>query len=103
MATPFAPIAGIAPIDGASLGTVSGTTATGPIQAPGIDFAGMLDKAQGAENAANQAATSVATGGNIDIATYTTLAAKAQLSVELAAAVRNRAVDSFNEIMRMQV
>lgn len=66
-------------------------------------FASFLDQASQLETNANVEAVKVATGDASSIHQFTAAAAKAQLAVELTAAVRNRAVDAFNEIMRMQV
>ncbi|GAA1648086.1 hypothetical protein GCM10009790_31520 [Georgenia ruanii] len=42
------------------------------------------------------------TGQLEDIHDYTIAATEAQVALELTAAVRNKAVDAFTEIMRMQ-
>lgn len=86
-AAPVSPTASIA----------KGTDATG------VDFAKYIEQVQGIEQNANDTAVKLATGEISDVHQFTVAAAKAQLAVELTAAVRNRAVDAFNEIMRMQV
>ncbi len=52
---------------------------------------------------ADSLAEGVATGDLQDVHQFTAAAAKAQLGVELTVALRNRAVEAYQEIMRMQV
>jgi flagellar hook-basal body complex protein FliE len=66
-------------------------------------FAAGLQQVQSLQSAADTAATGVATGSLQDIHQFTTASAKASLGVELTVALRNRAVDAYQEIMRMQV
>lgn len=62
-----------------------------------------LDALGAAEQRADAAAQQAATGDLESVSEYMMLANEAQLMTELTVAVRNRAIDSFNEIMRMQV
>lgn len=66
-------------------------------------FAQGLKQVSGLTDAASTAAEGVATGGLQDVHTFTTAAAKAQIGVELTVALRNRAVEAYQDIMRMQV
>ena len=66
------------------------------------DSAGLADH-QSTRQHRGTPRTGVATGQITDIHQFTTAAAKAQLGVELTVAVRNRAVEAYQEIMRMQV
>jgi flagellar hook-basal body complex protein FliE len=88
----------------ASISSVSGVGAT---PAAGGGFGEMLTKGlEGVTSAQDTASTlsgQVATGQLTDISDFTTAAAKASLGVSLTAAVRNRAVEAYQEIMRMQV
>ena len=68
----------------------------------GNGFAGVLDNLQGVQNNADNLAVQAATGNLTDIHNYTIAATEAQLMTDLTVAVRDRAVESFNEIMRMQ-
>jgi len=52
---------------------------------------------------ANTVANSVATGGGGSLDTAMILQTKAEIAVKTAVAVRNKLVDAYNEIMRMQV
>ncbi len=66
-------------------------------------FAESLESVQGLTDKADSLAQGVATGGLQDVHQFTAAAAKAQLGVELTVALRNRAVEAYQEIMRMQV
>ena len=66
-------------------------------------FAESLQKVSNLTGSADNLAEGVATGQLTDIHQFTAAAAKAQLGVELTVAVRNRAVEAYQEIMRMQV
>lgn len=74
---------------------------TTPVQSTG--FAESLQKVSDLTSTADSLAEGVATGSLTDVHQFTTAAAKAQLGVELTVAVRNRAVEAYQEIMRMQV
>ena len=87
-ATPFVP---------PSVST-GGTQATHPSA-----FAESLKNVSDLTGTADNLAEGVATGQLSDIHQFTAAAAKAQLGVELTVAVRNRAVEAYQEIMRMQV
>jgi flagellar hook-basal body complex protein FliE len=85
-------------------------TVTAPVQSPPPAGAGFGDLvARGIENLqelqanADTLAAQAATGELTDVHDYTIAATKASLATELTVAVRNKAVDAFNEIMRMQI
>ncbi len=94
---------------------VQATAATGYVQdvrpagasdgsgsAFGTALTGALDNAQSLSSDANTLAVQAVTGNLDDIHNATIAAARAQVTLELVAAVRNKGVDAFNEIMRMQ-
>ncbi|MDH3302875.1 MAG: flagellar hook-basal body complex protein FliE [Acidimicrobiia bacterium] len=64
---------------------------------------GALDQLSAADNRAARAAEAAATGDVASVGEYMVAATEAQLTAELTVAVRNRAVEAFNDIMRMQV
>ncbi|WP_029068257.1 flagellar hook-basal body complex protein FliE [Jonesia quinghaiensis] len=57
---------------------------------------------QGLQDKSQALAVQAVTGDLDDIHDYTIASTEAKVSLELTAAVRNKAVDAFNEIMRMQ-
>ncbi|RZU50454.1 flagellar hook-basal body complex protein FliE [Krasilnikovia cinnamomea] len=94
-------VGGISGIDG--LSAASGTPA---VTGPNSDFAGMLanglESVQASQNKANDLAVQVANGTLSDPAQYTMAANDAALAMQLTVAIRNKAVEAFQEIMRMQ-
>ena len=69
----------------------------------GSSIGGALDNLGSAEKAADSAAIAGATGDLESVSDYMIAATEAQLTTEITVAVRNRAIESFNEIMRMQI
>lgn len=85
----------------------SDSVTLGQTEAPNKAFGDMLvEGLQNLENVTDRAdglAVQAATGDLSNIHDYTVAASEAQITTQLTAAVRNRAVEAFNEIMRMQV
>jgi flagellar hook-basal body complex protein FliE len=94
-------VSGVSGIDG-----VAGTSTTTSVSGPNTDFAGMLSKGlesvQSAQSNASDLAVQVANGTLQDPAQYTMAATEAALGLQLTMAIRNKAVEAFQEIMRMQ-
>ncbi|WNM24551.1 flagellar hook-basal body complex protein FliE [Demequina capsici] len=65
-------------------------------------LASAVDNVQGLQSNADSLAIKAVTGDLADVHQYTIAATEASVTLELAAAVRNKAVDAFSEIMRMQ-
>lgn len=63
---------------------------------------GAVDSVQGAQDVANELAVKAVTGDLTDIHDATIAATRAAVTLELVAAVRNKGVEAFTEIMRMQ-
>ena len=61
-----------------------------------------LDGLQATQTKADDLAVQAATGDLTDVHDYMIAATEASLATELTVAVRNKAVEAFNEIMRMQ-
>jgi flagellar hook-basal body complex protein FliE len=98
-----------------AIGAVGNVAPVNPLQSsdgvaatsgPNSDFAGMLSKGlesvQASQNNADNLAVQVANGSLQDPAQYTMAATEASLGLNLTMAIRNKAVDAFQEIMRMQ-
>lgn len=62
-----------------------------------------LDSVSKLEHQADAAIQDVAAGGETSVHELMTSTAKAQLGVEVLAQVRDRAIEAYQEIMRMQV
>lgn len=104
MTSPISAISGLSGMSGVSgIGQTSGAGAAGGVN---TDFAGMLsDGLAGVQDAQTKAAdlsTQVANGTLADPAQYTMAATEAALGLQLTMAIRNKAVEAFQEIMRMQ-
>lgn len=61
-----------------------------------------IDNLQGLQEKSQGLAVQAVTGDLDDIHDYTIASTEAKVTLELTAAIRNKAVDAFNEIMRMQ-
>jgi flagellar hook-basal body complex protein FliE len=72
----------------------------------GADFAAQLSRGlenlQGLQTKADDLAVQAATGKLTDVHDYMIASTEASLATQLTVAVRNKALDAFNEIMRMQ-
>ncbi|MDQ1632822.1 MAG: flagellar hook-basal body complex protein FliE [Frankiaceae bacterium] len=66
-------------------------------------FQGGLDAVSKSIGAADTATAQVATGTATDLHAVTIAATKAQLGVTMTVALRNKAVEAYQEIMRMSV
>ena len=94
----------IAPIGAVGIPGISGIQSAGATGATGkTDFASGLEAVSKMQETADQLGTQVATGRLQDVHEFMAAAAKANLAVELTVAVRNKAVEAYQEIMRMQV
>ena len=100
MTSPIGGIGGIAPITPqVSVGRPSGAS-------DAAGFASQLSKGletlQTSQDKADGLAVKAATGDLTDVHDYMIASSEASLGLQLTTAVRNKALDAFNEIMRMQ-
>jgi flagellar hook-basal body complex protein FliE len=81
--------------------------AASPQPAGGVDFASAmvagLESVQQMQNASQELSVKAVSGELTDVHDYTIAATQAAVATELTVAVRNKAVEAFQEIMRMQV
>jgi flagellar hook-basal body complex protein FliE len=82
--------------------------AAGPVGAPqGLDFTSMLanglERLEGLHDRADNLAVQAATGDLSQIHDYTITATEAAVSTQLTTAVRNKALEAFQEIMRIAI
>jgi flagellar hook-basal body complex protein FliE len=96
-------VAGTAGVSGAA----GATGAAGAAGSSGADFAsilsGGLDRLQAVHDRADSLAVQAATGNLSNLHDYTIAATEAQVTTQLTAAVRNKALEAFTEIMRMSI
>jgi flagellar hook-basal body complex protein FliE len=87
--------------------TTGASSAAAGSAAAGPDFAGMigsgLQQVASLDQNASSMAVQAATGNLSDIHDYVIAASQAQTATELTTTVRNKALDAFNEIMRMSL
>ncbi|MGA8257253.1 MAG: flagellar hook-basal body complex protein FliE [Nocardioides sp.] len=62
-----------------------------------------LDRLDGVQRTADKLAVQAATGDLQNLHDYTIAATEAQVTTQVTVALRNKAVEAFTEIMRMQV
>ena len=93
-----------------SVPAVSGTgylpSVAGVPASDGTGFAnaltGAVDNLQQLQSTSDTLAVQAVTGNLEDIHTAVLASTRAQVTLELVAAVRNKAIEAFNDIMRMQ-
>ncbi|MPV38437.1 flagellar hook-basal body complex protein FliE [Georgenia subflava] len=68
----------------------------------GASLAAAVDGLSAAQQAKTELGIRAVTGDLADVHDYTIASTEAAVALELTAAIRNKAVDAFNEIMRMQ-
>ena len=99
------PIPAIGALSGIGASTGVQPTAT-PQSTGGAAFGnaltGAIDNLQQLQGTSDKLAIQAVTGNLDDIHDATLASTRAQVTLELVAGVRNKAVDAFNEIMRMQ-
>jgi len=110
MTSPISAISGLSAVGGIDalqgVDGLSASTGVAPAAGPNNDFVSMLSKGlegvQASQAKADNLAVQVADGTLQDPAQYTMAANEASLGLQLTLAIRNKAVEAFQEIMRMQ-
>lgn len=101
------PILPVSPISVPGSIQAGNRTAAAPGGGESSSFASVLsdqlDKVSAAQARADDLALQAATGDLQALQDYTIASTEAQLLTQLTVAVRNKAVEAFNDIMRMQV
>ncbi|MFJ3490317.1 flagellar hook-basal body complex protein FliE [Leifsonia aquatica] len=99
---PIPAISAIGSVDATTAAAaVTGTAGTGGA-AFGDALSGAIDNLQQLQGTSDKLAIQAVTGNLDDIHDATLASTRAEVTLELVAGVRNKAVDAFNEIMRMQ-
>jgi flagellar hook-basal body complex protein FliE len=85
----------------------AGVQPTRPVEPTGESafpsaMTGAVDELQKLQATSDTLSIAAVTGDLSDVHSATIAATRAQVTLELVAAVRNKGVDAFNEIMRMQ-
>jgi flagellar hook-basal body complex protein FliE len=104
MTVPISAISGLSSVTSVAP-TQSVTETAGAASTSGAGFANVLsgvENLQQLQSTTNDLAVKAVTGDLDDVHDYTIAAAESSTALELTAAVRNKAVEAFNEIMRMQ-
>lgn len=111
----ISPIGSVSPAAFAPISPIErsgSTTATGGVTSPdsgsssdsfGAAIGNAIDDLTAAQAKADELALQAATGDLSAVHDYTIASTEAQLMTQLTVEVRNRAVEAFNDIMRMQV
>ena len=105
------PLGGIIPIGTGGVAGIDSTSIVPPSQAAsstsGADFASILastvDGLAATQSKADSLAAQAATGDLKDVHDYMIASNEASLATEMVVTIKNKAVDAFNEIMRMPV
>jgi flagellar hook-basal body complex protein FliE len=103
MTAPIGPISALNPIG--PIAPITPDISTAKVGG-GEDFATKLaeglEYVQGLQNKTSDLATQAATGSLTDVHDYMIASAESGIATSLTVAVRNKAVEAFQEIMRMQ-
>jgi flagellar hook-basal body complex protein FliE len=101
------PLGGIIPVGMGAVTGVAGATTGVPAAQNADGFAAVLassfDQLQGTQKAADNLAAQAATGDLKDVHDYMIASTEASLATEMVVTIKNKAVEAFNEIMRMPV
>jgi flagellar hook-basal body complex protein FliE len=96
------PVSGPAPIPSAG-GALSAGGSAAPSQSFGDFLARALDNLSALENGSDQLSATLAAGGPVDIHSVVIANEQTSIAFQLALQVRNRVVEAYQDVMRMQV
>jgi len=97
-------VGGAAPVTGTGAAGAGGASKAGAASGEfGSSITKALDELDRLHGTADQFANQAATGELESVTDYLVAATEAQLATQVTVAVRNKAVEAFNDIMRMQV
>ncbi len=99
----ISPIVPIAPISINATQQATSPTVVGGGESFSSTLASQLDNLAAAQDKVDSLAIQAATGDLKSIQDFTIASTEAQLLTQLTVTVRNKAVEAFNDIMRMQV
>ena len=101
------PLGGIVPVGIGAVSGVAGATTGTPAAQNADGFAAVLassfDQLASTQKTADTLATQAATGDLKDVHDYMIASTEAALATEMVVTIKNKAVEAFNEIMRMPV
>ena len=103
------PLGGILPVGVSAVTGVAGSTNVDAVTSTsnGDGFAAILassfDRLQSTQKSADSLAAPAATGDLQDVHDYMIASTEASLATEMVVTIKNKAVEAFNEIMRMPV
>jgi len=101
MSLPITAVSAVSPTS--FLGATAPLGGSDPTSGAGFaSVLGSIESLQGLQSTSSSLAVKAVTGDLDDVHDYTIAAAEASTALELTAAVRNKAVEAFTEIMRMQ-
>lgn len=99
---PIVPVAAVSGVTATNYLDAVQPTASTDGSAFGASLTGAVENVQQLQSASNELTIQAVTGDLDDIHNATLASSRAQVTLELVATVRNKGVDAFNEIMRMQ-
>jgi flagellar hook-basal body complex protein FliE len=101
--SPIGPVTDLAGLGGLPALPALPTAPTGVDGGFGTMLTSGLERLEGMHDASDRLAVQAATGDLTDIHDYMIASTETSVATELTVAVRNKAVEAFTEIMRMQV
>ena len=96
------PVSGVGAVSGSGALVPSITATRGDDSAFATSLTGAVDELRALQSEADALKVAAVTGDLDDIHNAMIASSRAAVTLELVAAVRNKGVDAFNEIMRMQ-